>query len=47
MYLPDKQDLSAKQIAEKVGYGNDKYFNTQFKKYTDMTPGEYRKKEEL
>ena len=36
-------DLSAKQIAEKVGYGNDKYFNTQFKKYTDMTPGEYRK----
>ena len=40
-------DLSAKQVSEQVGYSNDKYFNTLFKKYTDMTPGEYRKKEEL
>lgn len=37
-------DLSAKQISEQVGYSNDKYFNTLFKKYTNMTPGEYRKK---
>lgn len=37
-------DLSAKQISEQTGYRNDKYFNTLFKKYTDMTPGEYRKK---
>lgn len=36
--------LSAKQISDKVGYSNDKYFNNQFKKHTNMTPGEYRRK---
>lgn len=36
--------LSAKQIAHKVGYNNDQYFNIQFKKYLNMTPGEFRKK---
>lgn len=37
-------ELSAKQISEKVGYSNDKYFNTLFKKHTNMTPMEYRKR---
>ena len=34
-------DFSARQIAEQVGYNNDKYFNTQFKKYMGITPHEY------
>lgn len=42
--LLEHTELSAKQIARKVGYSNDKYFSIQFKKYMDMTPGEYRKK---
>ncbi len=42
--LLEHTDLSAKQIAQNVGYSNDKYFSIQFRKYLDMTPGEYRKK---
>lgn len=34
-------DFSARQISERVGYNNDKYFNTQFKKYVGITPHEY------
>ena len=37
-------DFSARQISERVGYNNDKYFNTQFKKYVGITPHEYYRK---
>lgn len=42
--LLQNTSLSAKQIAKRVGYSNDKYFSIQFKKYQNMTPGEFRKK---
>lgn len=37
-------DLSLKsyEVAEKVGYKDTDYFTKQFKKYTAMTPGEFR-----
>lgn len=37
-------DFSARQISERVGYNNDKYFNTQFKKYVGITHHEYYRK---
>ena len=35
--------LSLKEISEKLSFANEYYFNTFFKKYSGMTPGEYRK----
>ena len=32
------------EIAEKVGYKNVDYFHTKFKKYVEMSPAEFRKK---
>ena len=37
-------NLSAKEIAESVGYYSQSYFNKIFLKYEGCTPGEYRKK---
>lgn len=34
---------SLKEISEKMNFSNEFYFNTFFKKYSGMTPGEYRK----
>lgn len=31
------------EISEKIGYKNTDYFHKKFKKYTNMTPAEYRK----
>ncbi|MNW09067.1 HTH-type transcriptional activator Btr [compost metagenome] len=31
------------QIAEQVGYQDEKYFSKVFKKWTGQTPGDYRK----
>lgn len=35
-------NLKSYQIAEKVGYSSTTYFTTSFKKYTGITPKEYR-----
>lgn len=35
-------DLTIREIVERVGYNNDKYYMKLFKKYTGMTPGEFR-----
>ena len=32
------------KVAEMVGYRNVDYFHIKFKKYTGMSPAEYRKK---
>ena len=32
------------RVAEKVGYRNVDYFHIKFKKYTGMSPAEFRKK---
>lgn len=39
--------LKVYEIAERVGYKNIIYFNRQFKQFTGMTPGEYRKKHKI
>ena len=36
--LLQNTSLSAKQIAKRVGYSNDKYFSIQFKKYQRSPP---------
>ena len=36
-------ELSLKEISERLNFANEYYFNTFFKKYSGMTPGEYRK----
>lgn len=41
-YLMNK-DITIKDIANKVGFHNDNYFYTVFKKITYLTPGQYRK----
>lgn len=35
--------LSIKEISERTGFANEYYFNTFFKKYYGMPPGQYRK----
>ena len=37
------QNLSLKQISSMMNFANEYYFNTFFKKYSGMPPGEYRK----
>ena len=41
-YYLRKTDLPVAQIAELVPLGNTKYFSNLFKKYTGMSPREYR-----
>ena len=36
-------DVTISEIADQVGYGNQKSFMRRFKQVTGMTPGEYRK----
>ena len=36
-------NASLKEISDKMNFSNEFYFNTFFKKYSGMTPGEYRK----
>ncbi len=35
--------LSLREVSEIMGFNNEYYFNTFFKKYSGMTPGAYRK----
>ncbi len=42
--LLEHESLKVYEIAERVGYQNVDYFHMKFKKYTNMSPAEYRKK---
>ncbi|HEX6426563.1 MAG TPA: AraC family transcriptional regulator, partial [Niastella sp.] len=46
-YLIATTNLSYIQIAEETGFDNLPYFSKIFKKVTSLTPGEYRKRNEL
>jgi len=35
--------LSLRAISEEMGFANEYYFNTYFKKHSGMTPGTYRR----
>ena len=41
-YLADS-NMSLKDISEKLGFCNEYYFNTFFKKNAGLSPGDYRK----
>lgn len=41
--LLKETNMPVSEIAEKCGFSDVKYFSRVFKKYTDMTPSEYRK----
>ncbi|WP_374020586.1 helix-turn-helix domain-containing protein [Paenibacillus thiaminolyticus] len=43
-HLLIRTDMTAQEIAKKVGYDSSQYFSTMFKKNLAMTPQEYRKK---
>lgn len=43
--LLKKGENNVKQVAELVGYLDDKYFNRSFKKYFNITPGACLRKE--
>jgi len=36
-------DLSIKEIAEKLSFDTPNYFSKTFKKFTEMTPSQYKK----
>lgn len=36
-------NISLKEVSEKLGFSNEYYFNTFFKKNSGMSPGDYRK----
>jgi len=38
-----KTDYKAYEISERVGYGNPQYFSVLFKRYSGLSPTEYRK----
>ena len=38
------ETLSLSEISEKMHFSSEYYFNTFFKKYAGMPPGEYRKR---
>ncbi|MGL4364151.1 MAG: hybrid sensor histidine kinase/response regulator transcription factor, partial [Bacteroidales bacterium] len=42
MQLLQESNLQIVEIAEKVGYNQQRYFSTVFKQYTKMTPSQYR-----
>lgn len=46
-YLIATTNLSYTQIAEETGFENLPYFSKVFKKVTSLTPGEYKKRNEL
>jgi len=45
--LLQETDSKTYQVAEQVGYPDAAYFSNQFKRYTGMTPQEFRNKGQL
>ena len=45
MNMIDSTDCNITQVANAVGYDNSMYFSKVFKKYTGMTPTEYKRRE--
>ena len=43
-YLKCKPPIKVYEVAEKIGYVSVKHFSHVFKKYLDMSPGEYQEK---
>ena len=43
--LLNNTDMRVSDVAAEVGFDNFSYFSTLFKKYTGMTPNEYRKRQ--
>ncbi|NOU96385.1 helix-turn-helix domain-containing protein [Paenibacillus sp. LMG 31456] len=43
--LLSREDYKSYEIAEKVGFSNPQYFSVCFKKYTGVSPSEYRRKD--
>ena len=43
----EQTSLSVTEIALRVGFSNFPYFSTQFKKYSGLTPVEYRRKNRM
>lgn len=41
--LMDRENMTVKEIAEKVGFASDIHFIRSFKKYENITPGMYKK----
>lgn len=41
-----QQDLSVKSIAHTCGYNNEAHFMRQFKRFTGLTPSQYRNKQD-
>jgi two-component system, response regulator YesN len=44
--LMENPDVSVKEVCYTVGYKDPNYFSRVFKKYTGLTPSEYRKGKE-
>jgi AraC-like DNA-binding protein len=42
--LKEQSNIKVEEIAEQVGYSSKSSFNTAFKKFTGMTPSEFRKR---
>lgn len=42
-HMLSEPELSLKEISERMGFANEYYFNSFFKKHAGMTPGAYRK----
>lgn len=47
IHLLRNTELTIKDIAVKVGYGDDNYFNKAFRKVVGTSPGEFRKNKQL
>lgn len=43
-YMLQSNEASIKEIASKLGFEKENYFNTFFKRMTGMTPLQYKKK---
>lgn len=42
MELLRQSDLNMTEIAERTGFSTSRYFSTAFKKYTGITPTQYK-----
>jgi len=42
--VEEKSEFSVAEVAAEAGYPNELFFYRIFRKYTGMTPGEYRRR---